>query len=174
MPDTTTHRTLVLLRHAKAESHDLPDLGRRLADRGHADAAAVGRHLLEHGLGFDLVVCSPSTRTRETWADVAGAGVVADEVTTDRRVYEAGVGDLLDVLTELPDAVRRVAVVGHAPGVPALAEHLTDRDRSDADVVQRLWSGFPTSCLALLTYEGPWSELGAGSAVLFQVEAPRG
>ena len=67
-------RTLVLLRHAKAEAagSDAPDDAERpLTARGHADAAAAGAWLARHGLLPDVVICSPARRTRQTWHGVA-------------------------------------------------------------------------------------------------------
>ena len=67
-----TARTLVLLRHAKAETPgEVFDYDRRLAPRGAADAVAAGAWLAAHDLLPDLVLCSPAARTRQTWHGVA-------------------------------------------------------------------------------------------------------
>ena len=65
-------RQLILLRHAHAESAGAgeDDAGRPLSDTGRTEARVAGKWLREHGIGLDLVLCSPSTRTRETWATV--------------------------------------------------------------------------------------------------------
>jgi len=65
--DLLIDRTLVLLRHSKAvPPESMPDFERPLADRGRADARAAGRYLVAEGIEADLVLCSPSQRTRET------------------------------------------------------------------------------------------------------------
>lgn len=65
-------RTLVLLRHAKAESAaGTPDIDRRLTSRGHADAAAAGAWLGNQRCWPQLVICSPARRTRQTWHAIA-------------------------------------------------------------------------------------------------------
>ena len=63
-----TTRRLLLLRHAKSDwgDPDLADIDRPLAPRGRRAAAVVGAYLREHALVPDLVVTSPSARTRET------------------------------------------------------------------------------------------------------------
>ncbi len=72
------HR-LAVLRHAKA-THELGhrDIKRPLTQRGQRDAAAAGRFLRSEGIVPDLVVCSNSSRTSETWdylvADAWAAG----------------------------------------------------------------------------------------------------
>ena len=174
MPDTSADRTLVLLRHAKAVADGPTDRDRVLAKRGHDDAAAVGRWFVEADHTFGLVVCSSSARTRETWADLAEAGVVAADVSFDDRVYDASVDDLLDVLADVPDEITEVLVVGHAPGVPELVELLADPDTSDAESLLSMRRAFPTSCFAVLTLDVGWSDLAEHVAELTEVAAPRG
>ena len=59
---------LFLLRHAKSPPAvpGQKDFDRPLAARGRAAAPAVGRHMADKGYLPDLVLCSPSARTRET------------------------------------------------------------------------------------------------------------
>ena len=174
MPDTTEDRTLVLLRHAKAVPDGATDLDRKLAKRGHGDAAAVGRWFVEADHVFGLAVCSPSARTRETWAELAEAGVVAEDIWYDDRVYDASVDDLLDVLADVPDTITNVLVVGHAPSIPELAEMLADPDSSDAESLLSMRRSFPTSCFAVLTMDVGWAEVTEHAAELTEVAAPRG
>ncbi len=88
--DLLIDRTLVLLRHSKAvPPESMPDFERPLADRGRADARAAGRYLVAEGIEADLVLCSPSQRTRETWEYAAEAGATANDVWYDRRIYNA-------------------------------------------------------------------------------------
>jgi len=62
---TATQRRLILIRHAKAVEEDVGgDHARALAERGKADAAALGAWLLEHGLWPDAALCSTAARTR--------------------------------------------------------------------------------------------------------------
>ena len=71
-------------------------------------------------------------------------------------MYDASVDDLLDALAEVPDDVTSVLIVGHAPGIPELADLLTDPDRSDSEAVLALQRSFPTSCFAALTVTSSW------------------
>lgn len=59
--------TLILLRHAKAEAHNLEDFQRSLALRGRRQAIAVGEALTEEGLVPDLALVSAAARTKQTW-----------------------------------------------------------------------------------------------------------
>jgi phosphohistidine phosphatase len=162
-------RTLVLLRHSKAEHvPGKADLARELTTRGHRDAVAAGEWLAQHVPPVDQVVCSPSVRTRQTWEGVRRGGVSAGSVDERVEVYDADPDTLMDVVRDAPDEVRCLLLVGHAPGVPLLVEELARAAAGDP-----LPEGFPTSALAVLRFAGNWSELDAGGARVEQVAVPR-
>lgn len=168
-------RRLVVLRHAKsAWPPDVPDHDRPLGPRGRRDAPAVGRWLREGKLTPDLVICSTSRRTRETWelaAEALGA-TPPPPVRLDERVYAATARALLDVLREAPDDAASLLLVGHNPGVQDLVLRLTGEARADA--LLRAADKFPTSALAVLTWPGPWSALTPERARLDDFAVPRG
>jgi phosphohistidine phosphatase len=117
-----TARTLVLLRHAKAETPgELPDHERRLTTVGESDADAAGAWLADERLRPDLVLCSPATRTRQTWQGVSIAlaqalpDTPAPEVRYEQGLYDGGRTEVFDLLRRVPDEVRTVLVVGHNP-----------------------------------------------------------
>src|SRR5579859_3831085 len=78
-----TARRLILLRHAKSDWPEGPDLDRPLAKRGRRDAPRIGRWLRAHGFVPDVVICSAARRTRETWA------LVAPELAGSKRPGQA-------------------------------------------------------------------------------------
>jgi len=117
-PGETTARTLVLLRHAKAErptGHS--DVDRPLTERGHADAGAAGAWLAAHGYVPDLVLCSPAKRTRQTWHGVALALPSAPAVRYEKKLYTGGARDMLAVVAAASTEVRTVLVIGHNPSI---------------------------------------------------------
>jgi phosphohistidine phosphatase len=166
-------RTLVVLRHAKSDwPHGVADHERPLTGRGRRDAAAVGRWLRGRGLTPDLVLCSPSRRTRQTW-ELAGAELgSAPSVQVDERVYAAEVAELLTVVRETPDDVATVLLVGHNPGAEGLAETLAGG--GDGEALRRMEHKFPTSGVAVLSVPVSWADLGPGSAKLTEFAVPRG
>ncbi len=172
-------RTLLLLRHAKsAWDQAVEDHERRLAPRGQRDAEAVGRLLAARGLVPDVVVCSTSTRTRETWDRAVSAGARAGEVRYLDEVYEARAADLLAVVSRMPTAARTVMLVGHEPGIPGLLDLLAVR-REGSKAWARRDRKYSTAGLAVLTFAGSWTELaGTGAerpgAELVAFEVPRG
>ncbi len=171
--DLLIDRTLVLLRHSKAvPPESMPDPERPLSDRGRADARAAGRYLVAQGIEADLVLCSPSQRTRETWQFAAEAGAGAADVWYDRRIYNADTVELLDVIRELPSDARTVVMVGHGPGIPWLADELA-LDGTSPERVE-LTRKYPTSGLTVLHLTCRWADLSADDADLVSYVVPRG
>ncbi|MCW2810442.1 MAG: histidine phosphatase family protein [Friedmanniella sp.] len=166
-------RTLVLVRHAKSSwDLDVDDHQRPLSSRGRRDAQAIGTFLGEHDLHPDLVLCSTAVRTRETWTRAAADRLADVTVRLEPTIYRAWVPELVGLLRALPDSVRTAVLVGHAPGVPDVVEHLCPR--TDAEDWNRLEAKFPTSGVALVEVPGSWAELGKGRARLRQFAVPRG
>lgn len=148
-------RTLVLLRHAKADRpNGVTDVDRPLTERGHADSAVAGGWLMKHGYAPDLVLCSPSKRTRQTWHSVAVAlaQAASPNVRYERKVYEGDPADLLKVLkTAGPDA-HVVMVIGHNPAISLLSELLDSSGATDSD-------GLRTCGIAVHQTSEDWSAL---------------
>jgi phosphohistidine phosphatase len=172
----TSGRTLILLRHAKAEHiQGKPDHDRGLAPRGRGDARAVGEWISDPARAavLDLVLCSTSERARQTLDCVLAGGATAKDMRFDERIYDASAASLLDLLLEVPDSVNSVLMIGHAPGIPVLATALAHDVSESTDVIDRLSRGFPTSALAVLGFEGRWARLGPESAYLRDFVVPR-
>ncbi|MGL4744942.1 MAG: SixA phosphatase family protein [Dermatophilaceae bacterium] len=167
-------RTLLLLRHAKAQQGGYErDHERELTTRGRGDARAAGRWLVDHSIGVDEVLCSTAERTQQTAEGIWSAGCPEAEVHLDRRIYEASPERLLDVIHDAGDDADVVMVVGHAPGIPILTELLA-AGAGSADGHRALGAGFPTCGLAVLHYAGRWSDLTAGDATLERFHVCRG
>ena len=93
-------RTLVLLRHAKAEQVGPTDFERALSRRGLADGAAAGGWLAGLGVSPDLALVSAARRTVETWTAVADGAGWSLAATLDEGLYSAGPETALDLLRE--------------------------------------------------------------------------
>jgi phosphohistidine phosphatase len=168
-------RRLVLFRHAKADRpRGVNDLERPLTERGRRDAAAAGRWIADSGLVLDLVLCSPSQRTRETWAWAADALTALPTVHFDERVYDASAPDLLEVVTGVPDPVGTLLLVGHNPGMEEFAAAIADKGGGDERARARMAKKFPTSAVAVFAVEGGWAEVASGAASLAAFVVPRG
>lgn len=166
-----TPRRIVLLRHAKADWPSVPDHERPLAERGRRDAPVAGRWLAGTGIMPDLTLCSTSARTRETWKLAAHELPKRPKTVYEERLYEASLGDLLALLNEVPDDVADLLLVGHNPGMHALADALAGE--SDGDALTWLHrQGFPTSAAAVLIFTGSWKTVEHGVAKLVAFWAP--
>lgn len=164
-----TPRTLVLLRHGKsAYPVGVPDHDRPLADRGRRQAAFAGEHIGAVADRFDLVLCSTSTRTRQT---LDATGLTAAAVEYRAEIYAAESDEILDLIHAVPDDVGSLLIVGHSPGVPDLADELAGPGSAPA-ARAALEKKFPTSAFAVVTVSGPWSALPR-RARLTAVTVPR-
>ena len=155
--------TLVLMRHAKSDqSTGEADVDRKLNPRGRRQAPEAGRWLASNVDSIDLAVVSPAYRARETWNLASAELDVAPLAWFDRRIYNASVTDLLDVVHELPENARTVVLVGHNPGIEELASLLTNGSLP-----------MSTSAIAVLGSDVAWSSAGESSAVLRAAEKPQ-
>ena len=157
-------RTLVVMRHAKAEPSAPTDFDRELTDRGHRDAEAAGAWLAARGVTPTHVLVSGAARTRQTWEDVAlGAGWPLDLATYDDGLYTASTTTVADILETLEGTVL---VIGHNPTMAGLVQFLDD------GTSEHLVLDFPTSAIAVL--EADELDLGTGRITgLFTPKAER-
>jgi phosphohistidine phosphatase len=112
---------LILLRHAKAESASSTgrDIDRALTERGHRDAAIMGRVLSQAGFVPDLALVSTARRAQETWEEASPAFPGA-RLESSRGLYLASREHLTQVVQDnlLAGALM---IVGHNPGLHELA-----------------------------------------------------
>ncbi|MFV2102559.1 SixA phosphatase family protein [Micromonospora sp. LOL_024] len=179
MTDTPVdERTLVLLRHAKAEqpTTDAADLERPLAARGRADAAAAGAWLARHRLLPDVVLCSTALRTRQTWHQVqtgmigsppeGGSAGSAPLVHYEPDAYEAHSEDLLTLVRRVTPTAMTVLLIAHNPGISLLSELL--------DPPHAVPDGLRTSDLVVHRTSTPWAQLSGGTAGIGARHTARG
>ena len=125
-------KTVLLLRHAKS-SWDHPgrnDRERPLNKRGKRQAPEMGKLINAENLTPDLILSSPAKRACKTAQAVAEACGYDGEIEQIDDFYPGAPDDYLRVLSELPDGVRRVMVVGHNPGLEELLRVLVGELRT--------------------------------------------
>jgi phosphohistidine phosphatase len=167
-------RTLILFRHAKSDRSDdtLADFDRPLNDRGREAAGRMGKWLNSEGLVPDLVLCSSAKRTMETWQLAAATLDREVPVEAEERLYLAEAEEILTLIKTVPDNVLTLLVVGHNPGIEALAEMLAaSGPKKD---LKRMRKKFPTAAVAVLDHDvAHWSEVGTESGHLRTFKRPR-
>lgn len=118
-------KDLLLLRHAKAHqaAPGQDDRDRALSRRGREAAAAMARWMVKAGWRPDLVLCSPSARTRET-AAIIRAILPAGRLVDVPALYLASPAELRKRIRDADPAAGALMIVGHNPGLAELAHAL--------------------------------------------------
>jgi len=156
---TDSVRTLVVVRHAKAEAHATTDHGRPLAARGVRDARAAGQWLASElavpGRGRTQALVSTASRARMTWAQMSDT--VPAGVRMLDGLYEAGLDEVVEMLSLLDEDVQTALVVGHNPTMQSMAFTLADTRSPGYEAMSE--RGLPTAAIAVLDVPVPWHDL---------------
>lgn len=158
-------RTLVLMRHARAEDAGASDSLRQLSSSGRRDAAAAGRWLAARGLRPDHALVSSAVRTRQTWEQLCVGAGWSLEPELDRGMYEAGTEAALDLVRLVASEVSTLVVVGHNPTVASLAQLLDDGE-GDQEAAMGLLTGYPTAAITVYAVDTAWADLGEQTATV--------
>jgi phosphohistidine phosphatase len=123
---------LHLIRHAAAE---VPHLGlhdteRKLTFKGKDQAKVLRKTLETLEVKYDLVLCSPWRRARETASLLEP---VADKLEPCELLAQAPSPELKQLIEELASKYKTVALVGHQPWISELTALLLLGDGSLAD-----------------------------------------
>jgi phosphohistidine phosphatase len=155
---------LLVLRHGHAQQDPPPggdDAARQLRPRGRRALTALGPTV--QALAPDLVLSSPSARTRQT-VECLALGAPVDYL---EPLYAADADELLDCVRELSAREHppsTVLLVGHNPGVHQLVLELTGGEQLP---------GFPPSAMAVLTLDvDDWCAADTGAARLTSLHLP--
>jgi phosphohistidine phosphatase len=165
-------KILTLLRHAKSSWDDpaLTDFDRPLNARGRKAARTMGREMRRLGLSFDLILASPAARVTGTLNELAQGYGGAVATRQDARIYLASPETLLAIVRAVDDAVVRLLLVGHNPGLEQLALGLARRGTLHDLVAAK----YPTAALAELRFEtARWRGLDEGAGMLARFIRPR-
>jgi len=125
-------KTLIIIRHAKAEQVFGNDKSRKLTDRGHRNAEKMARLLVEKGYKIDKIFSSPAARTKQTTEYFAHANHIDENgIKYFEKLYLASVLKIEESIFWLRENISTLAVVGHNPGVSDLVNDLTNSSIDD-------------------------------------------
>jgi phosphohistidine phosphatase len=146
-------KALTLIRHAKAAALEdyANDAERPLTARGQKDAKHIAEVLTQLKPPVDWIISSPAARTRATAEQVAsGLAFAKQNIVYPDAAYLADVDTLLMVLSEAPQDIEHIVLVGHNPGMEELVAGLC------TGAPPHLNLQMPTAALAHLQLEIFW------------------
>lgn len=167
--------TLSLLRHAKSSWADpqLDDHDRPLAKRGAKAIPLVAKFIRHEKLRPDLILCSDAMRTRATLSLLlAELGAPTPRVIYDDALYLAPPSVIRGVIAASAASEPHVLVVGHNPGLHALALELVGH--GERKLLSALAQEFPTGALAVLNFQATaWADIAGSTGNLEHFTTPR-
>ncbi len=149
-------KTLLLMRHGKSswKDKDIPDIKRPLKKRGAADSAEIGEVLKENELVSQAIFSSPALRASQTAEIVAKVSDFPGQVTYVDSFYMAEPHTYFEFLNGLDDALERVMIISHNPGLEAFLQILDGK-----------LEALPTASLAYLSLDiDHWADLSMDSS----------
>lgn len=152
---------LYLLRHGEAAPGDRRsgDFGRTLTPEGKSRIERLARLLNQRKVAFGKVLVSPAKRTMETmflFESVLGAFRREE----DDNLYEGSPSDLLRALTKQGADIQTILLIGHNPGISALASFLSGEE----------FISLQPGMMAVIDFGfGGWDLLSSKSGVLKEI-----
>jgi phosphohistidine phosphatase len=119
-------RTLILMRHAKSDwgNVNLSDHDRPLNARGMRAAPLMAQHLLANRVRADVILASSAVRVQQTLELLQENWGGSATVWKVPELYLAGPQEIVRHIEGLHDDWQNAMVIGHNPGLSALASHL--------------------------------------------------
>ncbi|MEX2352551.1 MAG: histidine phosphatase family protein [Gammaproteobacteria bacterium] len=170
MSRQASHR-LFIMRHAKSDWNAGidRDFDRPLSKRGIRDALKMADWMSEQNIRPDLLISSPSLRTRETAGIILSKSEMNPEnVIWEQQLYEAGLNDLLGIVERYAGTADSILLIGHNPGVDSLLSLLAGEEPA------RTASGklMTTAALAILDYGSSRITVKPGAGRLHRLIRP--
>ena len=122
-------KELILIRHAKSSWSNplLEDFERPLNKRGAKNAPFMAKILKQKELNPDLIISSPSKRTKDTLDFFIKEFDYKGEIIFEESIYEAPYINILKVIKNIDDKHKTIFLFGHNPGFNDLADFLLGR-----------------------------------------------
>jgi phosphohistidine phosphatase len=166
--------TLSLLRHGKSSWSNarLKDIERPLSGRGETAAPRMGTFMARQGIRPDLILCSPAVRARQTLDLVLPHPKGAPAVAYEEALYLASPRSLLKRIQKVAAKVRHAMIIGHNPGMHALALDLVGAGTPED--LEALAQKLPTAGLAVIVFNArSWTKVVRGGGRLELFMAPK-
>lgn len=166
---------LFLLRHAKSswDEAGLADYDRPLNIRGKSSAPIMGRHMADHALMPDRILCSGSRRTRETFAGILPFIKGDFDAKFLRSIYSGMAMTYAPILKTHGGTAKTLMLIGHNPTIQETALSLIGR--GNPDLIEQIREKFPTAGLAVIDFDelDDWARLAEGTGRIVAFFRPR-
>lgn len=160
-------KRLLLIRHAKSDwgNPSIRDFDRPLNKRGNAAAPEMAQRMSNQNIYPDLIVSSPALRALTTAKYFAKAWKLAEnDIITDKRIYEAGINQLLNVVNQFDNNYHTIALFGHNPGLTDFANYLSDLNCYN----------MPTCSIVILDFQvDNWNLVSGSTAEVLLFDYPK-
>ena len=155
-------KNLYLLRHAKSSWDDfaLTDFDRPLSTRGIQDADLLGNFFKSKRRGLDLVVSSPSRRTKETLNHFFNK--TTQNIIFDETIYHSSEQNIYSVLKFVEEDIKSLMIVGHNPSMHEFSESFSGQ------FIEK----FSTCGLASFEFEDEWINVCENLGTLTDFKIP--
>lgn len=170
-------KTLFILRHAKSDRDNpaLKDHDRPLNERGRDAAPKMGAYIKAQGYKPDVILCSTSRRTVETY-DLIKEALGEANVKFEETLYLAEKRHLIDRLRWLEDDLKSAMIIGHNPGLEELANAIAASPKKEKEerLHRRMREKFSTAALAVITLPiTAWRDAKPGTGKLVDFMRPK-
>lgn len=119
---------LYIIRHAAAEQGNYHrDFHRVLRPKGQQQLAKMTSFILRHPPKELITYSSSSQRTKETYEGIKN-GLNSETITFHDELYHASLQDLLDFIWGCDAQDKDIAIIGHNPGLSALATYFSGEE----------------------------------------------
>ncbi|MFY4788817.1 SixA phosphatase family protein [Aliarcobacter butzleri] len=159
-------KKLILIRHAKSDwSNPLSeDFLRPLNKRGEKNAPFMAKILEKKDIKPDLIISSPSIRTKQTLEYFIKQLNYKDEVRFEESIYEAPFENLLKVIKNISNNYKIILLVGHNPGLWDLVNFLLDKH----------FENIPTCGIVEIDFNAKsWQDISKKNSNLVSFEYPK-
>ena len=155
-------KNLYLLRHAKSSWDDfaLKDFDRPLSTRGIQDAELMGNYFKSKRKVLDLVISSPSKRTKETLEHFFNK--TSQNIVFNETIYHSSEQNIYSVIKDVEKNISSIMIVGHNPSMHEFSESFSGQ------FIEK----FSTCSLASFEFDDVWLNVCENLGTLTEFKIP--
>tara|TARA_A200000113_G_scaffold199103_1_gene191577 strand:- start:2535 stop:3017 length:483 start_codon:yes stop_codon:yes gene_type:complete len=155
-------KNLFLLRHAKSSWDDftLKDFNRPLSTRGIQDAELMGNYFKSKRMGLDLILSSPSKRTKETLEHFFNK--TSQNIIFNETIYHSSEQNIYSVIKDVEKNISSLMIVGHNPSMHEFVESFSGQ------FIEK----FSTCGLASFEFDDEWINVCENLGTLTELKIP--